>query len=53
MKELRSIGINPDISVPHRKELSREIKAKLALFCDVEDDAVIQCIDAKSIYEVL
>ena len=53
VKELRSIGINPDILVCRtEKELSREIKAKLALFCDVEDDAVIQCIDAKSIYEV-
>lgn len=53
VKELRSIGINPDILVCRtEKELSSDIKAKLALFCDVEDDAVIQCIDAKSIYEV-
>jgi len=53
VKELRSIGINPDILVCRtEKELSRELKAKLALFCDVENDAVIQCIDAKSIYEV-
>ena len=53
VKELRSIGINPDILVCRtEKELSRDLKAKLALFCDVEDDAVIQCIDARSIYEV-
>jgi len=53
VKELRSIGINPDILVCRtEKELSRELRAKLALFCDVENDAVIQCIDARSIYEV-
>lgn len=53
VKELRSIGINPDILVCRtEKELSRDLKAKLALFCDVENDAVIQCIDARSIYEV-
>ncbi len=53
VKELRSIGINPDILVCRtERELSRELKAKLALFCDVDDDAVIQCLDAKSIYEV-
>ncbi len=53
VKELRSIGINPDILVCRtEKELSRELKAKLALFCDVDDDAVIQALDAKSIYEV-
>ena len=53
VKELRSIGINPDILVCRtEKELSRELKAKLALFCDVENDAVIQCIDARSIYDL-
>ncbi|MGE5397558.1 MAG: CTP synthase [Chitinophagales bacterium] len=53
VKELRSIGINPDILVCRtEKELSQDMKAKLALFCDVEQEAVIQCMDAKSIYEV-
>lgn len=53
VKELRSIGIQPDILVCRtEKELSRELKAKLALFCDVDREAVIQAMDAKSIYEV-
>lgn len=53
VKELRGIGINPDILVCRTEnELSKDMKAKLALFCDVENDAVIQCMDASSIYEV-
>ncbi|MGE5405727.1 MAG: CTP synthase [Candidatus Saccharibacteria bacterium] len=53
VKELRSIGISPDVLVCRtEKELSRDMKAKLALFCDVDKDAVIQCLDAKTIYEV-
>jgi len=53
VKELRSIGINPDILVCRTEmEISRELKAKLALFCDVHNDAVIQALDAKSIYEL-
>lgn len=53
VKELRSIGIQPDILVCRtEKDLSEDIKAKLALFCDVEKDAVIQLKDADSIYEV-
>lgn len=53
VKELRSIGINPDVLVCRtEKELSRDLKAKLALFCDVREQAVIQALDAKSIYEV-
>ncbi|MDD2619219.1 MAG: CTP synthase [Syntrophomonadaceae bacterium] len=53
VKELRSIGIQPDILVCRTgKELSEDIKAKLALFCDVDREAVIQLKDASSIYEV-
>ena len=53
VKELRSIGIQPDILVCRTvKDLSEDIKAKLALFCDVERGAVIQLKDADSIYEV-
>lgn len=53
VKELRSIGIQPDILVCRtEKPLSRELKEKMALFCDVGKEAVIQCIDASSIYEV-
>lgn len=53
VKELRSIGIQPDILVCRtEKELSEDLKAKLALFCDVDREAVIQLKDAESIYEV-
>ncbi|CFX02198.1 CTP synthase [Syntrophomonas zehnderi OL-4] len=53
VKELRSIGIQPDILVCRtEKDLSEDIKAKLALFCDVDRQAVIQLKDAASIYEV-
>ncbi len=53
VKELRSIGIQPDILVCRTvKPLSEDIKAKLALFCDVDKEAVIELSDARSIYEV-
>ncbi|MDD3878378.1 MAG: CTP synthase [Syntrophomonas sp.] len=53
VKELRSIGIQPDILVCRtQKELSEDLKAKLALFCDVDREAVVQLPDAESIYEV-
>ncbi len=53
VKELRSIGIQPDILVCRtEKDLSEDLKAKLALFCDVDREAVIQLNDANSIYEV-
>ncbi|MEN6350552.1 MAG: CTP synthase [Syntrophomonas sp.] len=53
VKELRSIGIQPDILVCRtEKSLSEDIKAKLALFCDVSREAVVQLQDADSIYEV-
>lgn len=53
VKELRSIGIQPDILVCRtEKDLSEDIKAKLALFCDVPKEAVIQLKDADSIYQV-
>ncbi|ADL08893.1 CTP synthase [Thermosediminibacter oceani] len=53
VKELRSIGIQPDIIVCRsEKPLSRELKEKIALFCSVEPEAVVQNYDAESIYEV-
>ncbi|CAN2042219.1 CTP synthetase [Candidatus Magnetomoraceae bacterium gMMP-15] len=53
VKELRSIGIQPDIILCRTvKSLSREIKAKIALFCNVSEDEVITAIDVKHIYEV-
>ncbi len=53
VKELRSIGIQPDVIVCRtERPLSRSVKEKITLFCDVEPEAVIQAIDASSIYEV-
>jgi CTP synthase len=53
VKELRSIGIQPDILLCRTEQaLSPEIKAKIALFCNVEKDAVITAKDVESIYEV-
>jgi len=53
VKELRSIGIQPDIIVARAKQaLEYSIKRKISLFCDVPLEAVISAPDAKSIYEV-
>ncbi len=53
VKELRSIGIQPDILVCRsEKSISDDLKEKLALFCDVEPDAVIENKTCASIYEV-
>lgn len=53
VKELRSIGIQPDIVVCRTEhEISRDMREKLALFCDVDVDAVIQNKNAASIYQV-
>ena len=53
VKELLSIGIQPDILLCRTDRfLSREIKSKIALFCNVEEEAVITAKDVASIYEV-
>jgi CTP synthase len=53
VKELLSIGIQPDILLCRtERSLPREMKAKISLFCNVEEQAVITAIDAASIYEV-
>lgn len=53
VKELRSIGIQPDIiACRSERPLSRELKDKIALFCDIAQDAVIEVVDAESIYQV-
>ena len=53
VKELRSIGIQPDIIVCRTVEkLSDEMKKKIGMFCDVEPEAVINNLTADSIYEV-
>ena len=53
VKELRSIGIQPDIILCRTdRYLSDDIKAKIALFCNVSQDAVITAKDVECIYEV-
>ncbi|HEY4049714.1 MAG TPA: CTP synthase [Acidobacteriaceae bacterium] len=53
VKELLSIGIQPDILLCRTDRfLSREIKSKIALFCNLEERAVIAAKDVESIYEV-
>ena len=53
VKELLSIGIQPDLLLCRTDRfLSKEIKSKIALFCNVEDQAVITAKDVDSIYEV-
>ena len=53
VKELLSIGIQPDMLLCRTDRfLSKEIKSKIALFCNVEEEAVITAKDVASIYEV-
>lgn len=53
VKALREIGIQPDFLVCRAdRDLSEDIKAKIALFCNVRTERVITARDAKSIYEV-
>jgi CTP synthase len=53
VKELRSIGIQPDILLCRTDRfLSEDIKSKIALFCNVSIDAVITAKDVECIYEV-
>ncbi|MAS68007.1 MAG: CTP synthase [Flavobacteriaceae bacterium] len=53
VKTLMESGINADILVCRTEyELSESIRAKIALFCNVKPEAVIQSIDAKTIYDV-
>ena len=52
VKELRSIGLSPDILICRTEmEIPEKEKAKLALFCNVKPHNVIPAIDLKSIYE--
>ena len=51
--ELREIGIQPDIIVARSEErLSQGIREKIALFCDVDPDAVVSARDADDIYRI-
>jgi CTP synthase len=53
VKELREIGIQPDILICRTdRPLSDDVKAKVALFCNVEREAVITGLDMPNIYQV-
>ncbi len=53
VKELRSIGIQPDILICRTEHpIPDELKAKISNFCNVDRDAVITAIDVDTIYEV-
>ena len=53
VKELREIGIQPDILLCRTdRMLSPDIKAKIALFCNVDKDAVITAKNVETVYEV-
>ncbi len=53
VKELRSIGIQPDVIVCRtEKRLTKDLKDKIGLFCNIPGDCVIQNLDAEILYEV-
>ncbi|WP_077369502.1 CTP synthase [Anaerosalibacter sp. Marseille-P3206] len=53
VKELRSIGIQPDVLICRtERPISEDMKEKIALFCDLEPNEVIQNLDAQTLYEV-
>ncbi len=53
VKELRSIGIQPNILICRSdREIPKELKKKISLFCNVDDDAVITARDVGCIYEL-
>ena len=53
VKELRSIGIQPDILICRsERELPRDERRKIALFTNVEQDAVISAVDSDTIYRI-
>ncbi len=53
VRDLRSMGIQPDILLCRTDRfLPQDIKRKIALFCDVSEEAVISSVDVSSIYEV-
>lgn len=53
VKELRSIGIQPDIIVCRsEKEVSKDMRDKIGLFCNLDGNSVIQNLDADHLYEV-
>lgn len=53
VKELRSLGIQPTVIVVRAEmPISQDMKDKIALFCDIDPKAVIEAIDADTLYSV-
>lgn len=53
VRELREIGIQPDIVICRcQSKLSEEVKNKISLFCDIKNEAIIEAVNVKCIYEV-
>lgn len=53
VKELRSLGIQPDVIVLRTEQaISQDMKDKIALFCDINQEAVIEMRDADTLYQV-
>jgi CTP synthase len=53
VKELRSLGIQPNIIVVRTEmAMSQDMKDKIALFCDIDEKAVIECQDAETLYSI-
>ncbi|WP_068673832.1 CTP synthase [Oceanobacillus sp. Castelsardo] len=53
VKELRSLGIQPNVVVLRTEEqISKEMKEKISLFCDIDEEAVIEMPDADTLYQV-
>ncbi len=53
VKELRSLGIQPDVIVLRSEtEISDDMKEKISLFCDLKKEAVIEMVDAETLYDV-
>lgn len=53
VKELRGLGIQPDLIVVRTEyEMTQDLKDKIALFCDINKESVIECRDADSLYEI-
>ncbi|HWO94858.1 MAG TPA: CTP synthase [Bacillus sp. (in: firmicutes)] len=53
VKELRSLGIQPNVIVVRTEmPIADDMKEKIALFCDIDSKAVIECRDAETLYEI-
>ncbi|MFQ3549769.1 MAG: CTP synthase, partial [Armatimonadota bacterium] len=51
--KMREIGIQPDLLICRtKKAMSKDMRDKISLFCDVEKDAVVEARDASTIYEI-